>query len=140
MDEKKFKEELSKIALWYIPVYTDRSEKEIKPQANSHINSTLGPVIEELKPILRECPGCSKICSQRCSHTLRFRSIDGRRAQRRWEHSCQTCSLPLDPVTMKAKAKTKSAYMLAKEAAERGEGPKRSYWWNEGISDNDKLG
>jgi hypothetical protein len=133
MDENKFKEELSKVALWYTPVYTDSSQKLIKPRTTSDVNSTLGPVIEELKPILRECPGCSKICSQRCTHTLRFKSIDGKRNQRRWEHTCQTCSMPLDPETMKVKAKTKSAYMLAKELHEKNGGPARPYWWNEGI-------
>jgi hypothetical protein len=133
MDDKKFKEELSKIAKWYTPIVKDGTNVLRKPMPNSQENPTLGPVIEELKPLLSECQSCSKICSQRCNHTLKLTSIDGRRQQRRWEHSCATCKKPLDPVTLKAKEKTKSNYMRAKEAAQRGEGPKRSYWWNEDI-------
>jgi hypothetical protein len=133
MDDNKFKEELSKIAIWYIPIVSD-TQLYRKPMPDSVENNTIGPVIEQLLPNLRECPSCSKICDQRCNHTLKFTSLDGKRPKRRWEHSCQTCRMPLDPVTMKVKEKAKSNYMKAKEAALRGEGPKRSYWWNEGIA------
>ena len=131
MDDKKFKEELSKIAKWYIPVVKDGSSlgKEIKPRSTSQPNPTIGPIIEELLPIVRVCSGCNKICDQRCNHTLKFKSIDGKRNKRRWEHSCQTCRQPLDPVTMKVKEKKKSAYMLAKEEAK-----KKEYWWNESVN------
>jgi hypothetical protein len=121
MDDNKFKEELSKIAKWYIPVISEGSGCRgnlRKPMPDCEINPSMGPVIEELLPLMRVCDGCSKICDQRCSHTLRFKSIDGKRDKRRWEHSCQTCKMPLDPETLKVKEKTKSAYMLAKEQAE----------------------
>lgn len=136
MDNKKFQEELSKIARWYTPIVSDCSKLR-KPMPKSQINPTLGPIIEELIPQLRACPGCDKICDQRINHTLKFKSVDGKRNKRRWEHICQTCKHALDPLTLKVVEKTKSAYMLAKEAAQRGEGPKRSYWWND-ISNQDK--
>ena len=132
MDDKKFKQELSKIAKWYIPVITDTTQKVIKPRTTSEINPSLGPVIEELKPCLKPCGSCGTICEQRCNHTLKY---NRKQTERFWEHSCQTCKKPLDSETMKVKEKPKSDYMRAKEAAEQGLGAKRAYWWNDSIVD-----
>jgi hypothetical protein len=139
MDDKQFKEQLSKIARWYIPIVSEGTTLLRKPMPNSETNERLGPIIEELIPTLRACSGCDKICNQRTNHTLKFTSIDGKRPKRRWEHTCQTCRKLLDPATMRAKDRPKSKYQLAKEAAAKGEGPKRSYWWNENISDTKKT-
>jgi hypothetical protein len=138
VDDKKFKEELSKIARWYIPIVTEGTTLLRKPMPGSRPNESLGPMIEELMPTLRACGGCDQICQQRINHTLKFTSIDGRRPKRRWEHTCQTCKKLLDPVTMRAKDRPKSKYQLDKEAAQKGQGPKRSYWWNDSINEAKK--
>ena len=142
MDDKKFKEELSKIAKWYIPIVSEKGEggRNRKPKPNSQPNQRLGPVIQEVIPVLKACGSCDRICQQRINHTLKFTSIDGRRSKRRWEHTCQTCKNLLDPVTMRAKEKPKSKYQLAKEAMEKGQGTPRPYWWNnpEVYTDSDK--
>ena len=138
MDDKKFKEELSKIAKWYTPIINEGSGIFRKPMPRSEVNERLGPVIEELYPCLKVCGSCDKIADQKTNHTLRFTSIDGRRPARRWEHTCQTCKKLLDPTTLRAKDKPKTKYQIAKEAALKGEAPKRSYWWNEGVNDTKK--
>lgn len=146
MDDAEFKAKLSKIARWYTPVVKDGSSLGtwIKPRSNSTPNLTFGPVIEELNPCLRVCEGCDKITDQRINHTLKFMSIDGKRPKRRWEHTCQTCKRALDPVTMKAKPKTKSKLTEAKEKADAAKAPAVKAWWNDPavytISDKDKLG
>lgn len=147
MEDKKFKEELSKIAKWYIPVVRDGSSVGtlLKPRSNSSPNDTFGPVIEELNPCLRVCESCDKITDQRVSHSLKFTSIDGKRPKRRWEHTCQTCKKGLDPVTMKVKEKPKSDLAKAKEKADAVKtSASKKHWWNDPVNytglDNNKLG
>lgn len=135
MDDKEFKDKLSKIAKWYIPIVSDGGYKGSlrKPMPESEKNLTLGPVIEELLPQYNPCEWCGNVTIQRQSHTLRFTSIDGKRPKRRWEHTCQTCRRHWDPNTGKLKESRPKKTSNPPE--------KKKYWWNEGIDkSDDKLG
>lgn len=143
MDDKLFKDKLSKIAKWYIPIVSERTRGQMPSKANSRKpmpgstpNETLGPVVEELLPTLRPCEWCNTIVDQRQNHTLRFTSIDGKRAKRRWEHTCQNCRRHWDEKTGRLKENKN-----AKPRANASEQEKKKYWWNEGIDKSDnKLG
>lgn len=151
MDEKKLLEFISKHYEWTYP-YISSEQGDIERITPCNINARrykfaaqnpqLGPRIikPKLGNNLRACEWCHQICDQKTLHTVRFTSIDGRRPDRRWEHSCQTCKKIWDPKLGKLKEKPKSAYMQAKEDAEKGIGIPRPYWWKTPGSDNDKLG
>ena len=141
MDEKKFKEELSKIAKWYIPIVSDNRTKLRKPMPGSQPNEKMGPVIDYLLPRTDTCEWCGLIGDVSAkNHILRFTSIDGRRPARRWEHNCQSCKSQLDPATGRAKQKPKSRAQLAKEQHEKTNKPSAAHWWNDPAvyTDSDK--
>ena len=131
MDDNEFKNKLSKIAKWYIPIVSEgRGCKGHlrKPMPDSETNETFGPVIEELIPQLKPCEWCGVVCNQKQNHTMRFMSIDGKRPKRRWDHSCQNCRRHWDSKTGKLKENKN-----AKPRANASEAEKKKYWWNEGV-------
>jgi hypothetical protein len=143
VDDKKFKEELSKIARWYIPIVTEKGDsgRSRKPKPDSQPNEMLGPIIQEMLPRTDTCAWCGLIGDvSGKNHILKFTSMDGRRPARRWEHNCQSCKRQMDPATGRAKERPKSKYQLAKEAVEKGQGTPRPYWWNNPAvyTDSDK--
>lgn len=152
MDNDEFKNKLSKICKWYIPIVNEGrgcSGALRKPKPESKSNPSLGPVIEQMYPMLKPCEWCGNIVDQKTNHTRRITEPDKRgvavRCEPYWEHSCHTCKKIWDPSTGQVKAKKTSEYYqkqkLLKEA-QAEENKKR--WWNDPevytVSDNDKLG
>jgi hypothetical protein len=135
MEDKKFKEKLSTIGSWYIPIVNETTSASRKPQINSQTNPLLGPIIDKLNPCLKPCQWCNRIVDQYCTHNLRIG-----RGEPYWEHNCKTCGRQWDPKTNKVIEKAKTAYQLAKELHEQGLATKRSYWWNDSsvYTDSDK--
>jgi hypothetical protein len=141
VEEKKFKEQLSKIAKWYIPIVSDSRSGLRKPMPGSEPNEKMGPIIDHLLPRIDTCEWCGITGDVSAkNHILRFTSLDGRRPARRWEHNCQTCKRQLDPATGKLKEKPKSRYQEAKELYEKTKKPPATRWWNDPAvySDSDK--
>jgi hypothetical protein len=139
MDEKKFKEELSKIAEWYTPIVTNNDHGGgRKPMPTSKPNEKLGPVIKELLPTLNPCEWCGIIGNATVkNHTIRFTTPDGKRPDRRWEHRCQQCKRLWDPKTGIVKEKPKSKYQIAKESAAKCQ--QSPYWCNNLDNQNNKT-
>jgi len=119
MEDKEFKEKLSKISNWYIPIVRDGSSLGTygKPMPTSCINQTINPIIEKMHAQLRPCEWCHKICDQKQNHTLK---IDEKSGKREWTHTCQTCRRIWDPNLKQLKALTKKKPTVAKKK-----------WWNE---------
>lgn len=148
MDEKKLLEFISKHYEWTYPyIANEQAEFERLKPAKQGLrefktltqNPQLGPRIISPKEgaNLRECGWCHMICDQRCNHTLKFTSIDGKRPKRRWEHSCQNCKKTWNPETglLKDRVKPKSRERVAKEEVAK----KKEYWWNNlGADDKSK--
>jgi len=136
VDDVEYKFRLSQIGRWYIPIVNERTSFERKPMPDSQPNATLGPVLEEVYPLLKDCQWCGKLVDQKTNHTLRFMSIDGKRPKRRWEHSCQTCRRQWNSETGQLKEKPKAKPRPAKPAV--------TAWWNDPavytVSDKDKPG
>jgi hypothetical protein len=144
VDDTEYKFRLSQIGRWYIPIVNGRTSLQRKPMPDSQTNPSLGPVLDEVYPILKDCQWCGKLVDQKTKHTLRFMSIDGKRPERRWEHKCQTCKRQLDAQTGKLKEETKSRNQIAKEQHEKTNKSSAVHWWNDPavytVSDKDKLG
>jgi hypothetical protein len=107
MDDKIFREQLSLIAEWYIPIVADGSNRDRVPMVKSKPNRSMYPVIKRLKPIERACVNCGMICSQRCSHTWTVNHYNRKLETPNWTHNCQTCKRPIDPITQKVIEKLK---------------------------------
>ena len=127
MDDKIFKEKLSQLVSWYIPIYTEYSKILRKPKNKSDpsdCNLTLGPVVDEIKPCLKECTWCNKIVDQKTIHTLRHYNQAPKK--RHWEHKCQTCKkiYDLSGPTPKHQKEIKKEVALARAKASGG------FWWN----------
>lgn len=138
MDEKKLIEFIDKHYEWTYPYVSGDEAKfeRLKPCKKSveyktlEQNPQLGPRIIEIKPDvgLKPCDWCGQIVNQRCNHTLKFMSIDGKRAKRRWEHSCQNCRRALDPKT--GKAKEPRARKTPEQLKEEQAAKIKELWWN----------
>lgn len=93
MNDNKFKDKLSEIAKWYIPIINEYSQAK-KPAINSNhnlINSTLGPVIEELTTPPQPCDWCGKIVNQCVSYQRVIPRENDPNAKTIWIEHCQTC-------------------------------------------------
>lgn len=96
MDDDKFKQLLSEIADWYIPIQSETADRLRKPMPASEINRSLGPVIETLHPQANPCTLCGVATVSRWRHTKKVNSA-GRKIC--WLHECGTCGRGIDPST-----------------------------------------
>ena len=92
MDDKKFKEELSKVARWYIPIVSDWNTdgRTRRPMPDSKPNESLGPIIDEVLPKLKPCEWCGKIVDQKISAQRVTNKLRSNRKM--WLQRCTTCS------------------------------------------------
>jgi hypothetical protein len=102
MNEEKFKDQLSKIARWFIPIVNEYSQIK-KPAVNANpnsINSSLGPIIEELTIPPAPCDWCGKIVNHEASHQRVLpRPTDEPRTKSIWVSHCRTCKMYKNPIT-----------------------------------------
>jgi hypothetical protein len=104
MNDRLFKQHLSKIARWFTPIINEYSHTK-KPAVNANpesINPTLGPIIEELTTPPSPCDWCGKIVNQEASHQRVLpRENEPPRTKSIWVSHCGTCGLYKNPVTEK---------------------------------------
>lgn len=102
MNEEKFKDQLSKIARWFIPIVNDYSQVK-KPAVNANpeaINTTLGPIIEELTIPPTPCDWCGKIVNQSVNYQRVLPKVNELpKTKSVWVSHCKTCGLYKNPVT-----------------------------------------
>lgn len=147
MDEKKLLEFIDANYEWTYPFVSNDEAKfeRLKPSKTTvkyktlETNPQLGPRIIGMKPTcgLKPCDWCGRVVNQRCSHTLRLTSIDGKRPKRRWEHNCQTCNKMYDAKT--GELRSKNARKPRDTAPKEAKPPaKKIYWWNENLPAKNK--